>query len=174
MFDTAQFRSPEALCIDASGTLFICDTGNHAIRKISAAGAVSVYAGGTVGLSDGDCTVARFAVNRSIASDALGILYVCDGDTVRKVAPNGTVYTMVGFDPEGGLSNLSGPRGLAVSSTGVAGIADTGNRSQIAAIECSIRMIFRLGQISGLILSAPAVSFHYRYQLPERANDSSK
>jgi hypothetical protein len=74
--------------------------------------------------------VARFAVNRSIATDALGILYVCDGDTVRKVAPNGTVYTMVGFDPEGGLnslSNLSGPRGLAVSSTGVAWIADTGN-----------------------------------------------
>ena len=115
-----------AIAITPDGRLFATDA-SAVVYEIYAAGAVSVYAGGTVGLSDGDRTVARFAVNRSIASDALGILYVCDGDTVRKVAPNGAVYTMVGFDPEGGLSNLSGPRGLAVSSTGVAWIADTGN-----------------------------------------------
>ena len=115
-----------AMTITPDGRLFATDA-SAVVYEISAAGTVSVYAGGTVGLSDGDRTVARFAVNRSIASDALGILYVCDGDTVRKVTPNGTVYTMVGFDAEGGSSNLSGPRGLAVSSTGVAWIADTGH-----------------------------------------------
>ena len=114
------------MAITPQGRMFATDSSDK-VYEISASGITSLFAGGISGYSDGFRSVARFQNNRSVNADALGILYVCDGDRVRKIRPDGNVLTGWSFQPGYGLSNLAGPRGLAVGLDGVAWVADTGN-----------------------------------------------
>lgn len=95
---TAQFNLPGAIALDGAGNIYVADYGNHTIRKITSAGAVTTLAGmaGLTGSADGVGATARFSSLRGLASDNAGNLYVTDGYAVRKIAPDGTVKTLAG------------------------------------------------------------------------------
>ena len=105
----ASFREPRNLVVDPSGTIYVSDTDNSEIRKITPAGVVTTLAGGGDGYQDGTGTAAVFNGTRGIVLDATGNLYVVDAgnNLIRKVTPAGVVTTFVG-DPAGGFADGNG------------------------------------------------------------------
>jgi sugar lactone lactonase YvrE len=86
----AQFNGPEGIARDGKGNLYVADTGNHRIRKITPAGTVSTIAGGSVGYADGAGGTARFNAPLDIeVDDVSGKLYVSEryGHRVRVLSP---------------------------------------------------------------------------------------
>lgn len=92
----ARFNSPAGLAADAAGNVYVADTGNFTIRKITPSGAVTTVAGvaGTAGREDGSSQTARFAGPSSVAVDDAGDVFALDGQVFRRVAPDGTVTTL--------------------------------------------------------------------------------
>lgn len=97
----ARFNGPSGLAAGPDGNLYVADTYNHAIRKVTPAGVVSTYAGlpGTNGTADGDASTARFDRPSGLVFDAAGNLYVADSGNyaIRKITPAGTVTTLAGL-----------------------------------------------------------------------------
>jgi sugar lactone lactonase YvrE len=119
----AKFNNPAAIAIDNSGNLYVADTQNHVIRKITPAGVVSTVAGSpeTAGRADGTDSNALFNDPSGIAVDTNGVIYVADtGNNAIRRIENGNVTTIA---QNGGFSN---PRGLYWTD-GILFIADTGN-----------------------------------------------
>ncbi len=134
---TALFNDPAALIADTTGNLFIADSRNHVIRKISTNGIVSTFAGqaGTPGNSDGT-GMARFDTPSGIALAPNGDLYVSDtgNHTIRRVTPAGAVTTFAGTADQSGFTDALGsaarfnsPLGLAVAADRTIFVADSGN-----------------------------------------------
>jgi sugar lactone lactonase YvrE len=123
----AGFSKPSGITVDATGNIYVADTGNHTIRKITSEGIVSTYAGlpGLSGISDGAGSSARFNGPVGIAFDQAGNLYVADygNSTIRMVSPEGNVTTVVGVANQVGFQEgtlpgrLTHPVGVAVSGT---------------------------------------------------------
>ena len=94
----ALFNQPDGLVLDATGNLYVADTGNSTIRRITPAGVVSTLAGlaGIGGNQDGTGYGAMFNQPRSLTIDASGNLWVADtgNDSIRKVTPAGVVTTL--------------------------------------------------------------------------------
>jgi sugar lactone lactonase YvrE len=106
----AAFNSPRGICLK-DGTLYVADTTNQRIRKVTAAGVVTTLAGsGSYSFADGKGTAASFRNPSGIAAGPDGTLYVCDGNNyiLRKLTPDGTVTTLAGKALEKGLVNGSG------------------------------------------------------------------
>jgi sugar lactone lactonase YvrE len=116
------------LALDLAGNLIVTSETSK-IYKVTPDGAIEVFAGNTPGYSDGQRYQAQFAIARGVGVDSIGLLYVCDGNRVRKIRPDGSVWTMHNESGPGSfpLDNLSAPRSLCIDRTGVAYIADTGN-----------------------------------------------
>jgi sugar lactone lactonase YvrE/CO dehydrogenase/acetyl-CoA synthase epsilon subunit len=123
----AKFNNPYGLTIDNAGNIYVADTKNHRIRKISASGAVTTVAGYILsGFADGAPTVARFKNPQSITIDnATGILYVADttNNRIRKIATDGTVSTFAGSfagyqDDQGTAAYFNTPGGIARDASG--------------------------------------------------------
>lgn len=132
----AQFNAPGGIALDAQGNLYVADTGNQVIRKITPDGAVSTLAGsGVKGETNGTGTAAAFDAPAAIAVDAAGNLVVADrgGNTVRRVTPTGAVTTLAGDGSAGHvdgaltLAEFNGPSGLAIDASGTVYVADPGN-----------------------------------------------
>ena len=99
----ARFAGPWGMAIDGAGNLFVADTFNNAIRKVTPAGQVTTLAGGgpaASGYLDATGNAARFKSPDSLSIDAAGNLYVNDanGSAVRKVTPGGVVTTVAYSD----------------------------------------------------------------------------
>jgi sugar lactone lactonase YvrE len=135
---TALFNDPAALVADAAGNLFVADSRNHLIRKVSTNGIVSTFAGqvGTPGSSDGSGAAARFDTPSGIALAPNGDLYVSDtgNHTIRRITPARAVTTFAGMAGQSGFTNGAGtaarfnsPLGLAVASDRTLFVADSGN-----------------------------------------------
>lgn len=101
---------------DSNGNLYVSDTFNHRIRKITPAGQVTTVAGSGQNVSaDGSGAAASFAWPGALAVDAAGNLYVRDRSALRKVTPSGVVSTIAG----GAVNqNVPGEGGLAIDRNG--------------------------------------------------------
>ncbi|MEY4093564.1 MAG: hypothetical protein RLZZ53_763, partial [Acidobacteriota bacterium] len=120
----ARFNEPFGVAVDDAGNLYVADASNNAIRKITAAGVVTTFAGGgAAGIDDGSGTSARFDEPRGICIDSTGTLYVADYDnhTIRKITSAGVVTTIAGradvpgsADGQGTAATFRGPMGIAV------------------------------------------------------------
>jgi hypothetical protein len=136
------FILPGSVAVDGTGNVYVADTWNHTIRKITPAGVVSTLAGlaGSAGGADGSGTNARFNAPTSVAVDASGYLYVTDtnNQTIRKITPDGVVSTFAGalgswgtIDGLGGSARFSFPQGVAVDTTGNVFVANGGTIRKI-------------------------------------------
>jgi sugar lactone lactonase YvrE len=137
---TAQFYQPQGVAVDSSGNVYVADTWNHTIRKITSGGVSSTLAGqaGVFGSFDGANGAARFNNPSAIAVDASGNLYVSDfnNDTIREVSPGGVVSTIAGWAGMWGSSDGAGtnasffePAGISVSAAGNLYVVDSGNNT---------------------------------------------
>ncbi len=119
----AQFNQPGGAVQDGAGTIFVADTGNHTIRRVTQQGSVSTFAGraGLAGNTDGTGAAARFSSPMGLALDATGNLYVADSGNhaVRKISAAGLVTT-VAILPDAPLKlALNGASGMYALSAKV-------------------------------------------------------
>ena len=117
----ARFKSPLGITIDSLGNLFVADTSNNVIRKITPAGTVSTFAGsstGAAGYADGTGTDALFYSPRGITVDANNNLYVTEYENakIRKITPNAVVTTVVGTQNGGLFTEGALPKSLTYAS----------------------------------------------------------
>ncbi len=132
----ASFRNPSGVTVDGAGNVYVADTCNHKIRKISPGGLVTTFAGsGVAGSSDGTGTAASFANPVGLATGGSGNLYVADASNnrIRMISPAGIVTTLAGSGDPGSAdgaaaaSSFFRPYGVAVDATGVVYVADNLN-----------------------------------------------
>ena len=130
----AQFNNPSAICIDASRNVYVADSNNNIIRKISATGFVSTLAGsGVAGFVDGNGTLAQFNNPSGICTDGSAI-YVADtnNNRIRKITATGVVTTLAGstqgyVDGTGTGARFNAPMGICYYTSGIVFVADTSN-----------------------------------------------
>jgi sugar lactone lactonase YvrE len=111
---SAQFFYPQGVAVDATGNLFIADTANSRIRKVTPGGLISTVAGTSQGYSGdgGPATSAQINYPKGVAVDAAGNLFIADNERIRKVTPDGLISTVAG----NGTSGYSGDGGPAISA----------------------------------------------------------
>lgn len=126
--------------MESAGSVYVADTNNHTIRKVTSDGVVTTFAGsaGLAGNTDDTGKLARFNFPNAIAGDSTGTSYVADTNnhTIRKITPAGVVTTLAGLalnqgsaDGLGSAARFNFPRGIAVDSSGNVYIADTNNHT---------------------------------------------
>ncbi|MGC2458290.1 MAG: NHL repeat-containing protein [Gallionellaceae bacterium] len=148
----ASFSLPNGVATDSAGNVYVADTGNNAIRKITQSGVVSTLAGvaGVTGSADGTGVKASFSYPTGIATDSAGNVYVADkgNNAIRKITPAGEVSTLVGArvvgssDGSGAAASFDYPTGIATDSAGNLYVVDYGNNT--------IRKITPAGVVSTL------------------------
>ncbi|MCX6885339.1 MAG: cadherin-like beta sandwich domain-containing protein, partial [Verrucomicrobia bacterium] len=131
----AQFNYPIGVAVDGSGNVYVGDSGNNRIRKVTAAGVVTTLAGSDSGIADGSGAAAQFNYPSGVAVDSSGNVYVADASNcrIRKVTPAGDVTIVAGSgllgfaDGPGSEAQFSFPMGVAVDATGNVYVGDSGN-----------------------------------------------
>ena len=170
--DRSWFNFPQGVAVDAEGNVYVADSYNNAIRKVTSAGSVTTLAGrpGSIGSNDGLGSSARFYYPQSIAIDAKSNLYVADGwnYTIRKITPAGLVTTLAGSSGRPGSADgiaqtaqFGYLSGIAVDLIGNVYVADVWNKS--------IRKVTPAGEVktlagnAGLVGSADGVGRAARF-----------
>ncbi|MBL0739937.1 IPT/TIG domain-containing protein [Chryseolinea lacunae] len=165
---SAQFNLPSGIAIDANQTLYVCDSYNDKIRKITAQGVVSTVAGSSTGYQDGSRDEAKFDIPYGIAVNTRGDVFVGDylNNRIRKIATDGTVTTFAG---KGNFQNNGGafadgvgteayfyyPTGLTIGTNDTLFVADQFNHR--------IRRISPAREVTTLAGSGPVGSFNNGY-----------
>jgi sugar lactone lactonase YvrE len=131
---------PGGIAVDGASNIFVADTNNNTIRKITPAGVVTTLAGtaGSDGSADGTGAAARFIDPSGVAVDGAGNVFVADfnNHTIRKITPGGVVTTIAGTagwsgsaDGTGSAARFNQPSGVAVDGAGNVLVADSGNNT---------------------------------------------
>ena len=129
----AVFSGPMGVATDAAGNIYLADTANNKIRKVSPDGVAGTFAGtGAAGSADGPGLLATFSAPRGLAADADGNVYVADtgANKLRKITPSGVVSTLAGSgaagsaDGTGTAATFSAPCGLSVGAGGIIYLCD--------------------------------------------------
>ena len=148
----AQFNEPKGLAIDSENNIYIADTFNHKIRKITPDGMVTTFAGSTEGFSEGIGVSSQFSFPNGIAVDSEDNIYVADvgNHRIRKITPFGVVSTLAGStsgfaDGTGSAAQFQRPTGVAVDSKNNIYVTDTFN--------FRIRKVTPLGMVSTLTVN---------------------
>ena len=142
----AALFGPNAVALDASGDLFIADTGTERVRQVSAAGIIGTLAGTGVagyGLEPGPASIAPLNTPSGVAMDPAGGVIIADSynNRIREVGLDGRIRTIVGNGSAGLAPEdtpplqapLRAPRGVCVDPAGVLYIVDTSNHRVLRA-----------------------------------------
>lgn len=155
----SSFRYPFGIVVDGAGNLFVTDTNNNTIRKITPSGMVSTLAGlpAVYGAADGTGSAARFAHPEGIAIDSKGNLFVADtlNQIIREVTPDGVVTTVAGIvgtigstDGGPGAASFNYPAGVAIDASDNIYVADFNG----------VRLVVPNGPVTTLTTTLRAVS----------------
>ena len=156
---SASFNTPSALALGRDGNLYVADTGNNRIRKITPGGTVSTVAGnGTAGYVDGPAATAEFNGPIGLAVSSSGDIYVADtyNDVIRMITTAGEVTTIAGggtpgyADGEQKTALFDTPSGIIVVENSSLIVADTGNRR--------LRKVSAEGNVTTLPISGEELS----------------
>ena len=156
---SASFNTPSALALGPDGNLYVADTGNNCIRKITPDGTVSTVAGnGTAGYVDGPAATAEFNGPIGLAVSSSGDIYVADtyNDVIRMITTAGEVTTIAGggtpgsADGEQKTALFDTPSGIIVVENSSLIVADTGNRR--------LRKVSAEGNVTTLPISGEELS----------------
>jgi streptogramin lyase len=134
----ARFNNPFAVAVDNADNIYVSDSANNTIRRITPGGVVVTLAGlpGYTGSTDGNGSESRFWNPQGLAVDGAGNIYVADtgNSIIRKITPTGMVTTLPtpaeandAADKASVSARLNNPGGVAVDSTGNIYVADTNN-----------------------------------------------
>ena len=167
---SAQLYSPQGICIDNSGNIFVADNLNSKIRKVTTDGQIITVAGsyfGANGYSNGIGLEARFAFPSDVVTDNLGNLYICDrwNFKIRKIDINGNVTDYAGttqgfLDGQVSTAQFYAPEGIAIDQAGNIYIADTYN-NRIRKIDTSGNVTTIAGGQQGFLDGTNAESKFY-------------
>jgi sugar lactone lactonase YvrE len=176
MGSAASFYDPSAVAVDAAGNVYVADTDNETIRKVTPAGLVTTLAGlaGSSGSTNATGSAARFYSPGGVAVDAVGNIYVADTDnnTIRKVTPAGVVTTLAGCDTcnagstdgTGSAALFDYPYGVAVDGSGNVYVAD-GNNNTIRKVTPA-GVVTTLAGLAGIAGSADGTGSAARFSTP--------
>ncbi len=172
----ARFSNPSGVAVDSAGTVYVADTYNNTIRKVTRGGVVTTLAGSPdqFGSADGTGSTARFSYPSGIAIDSAGNLYVADSgnSTVRKVTSGGVVTTLAGSpgqpgsaDGTGSAASFNGPRGVTVDVAGNVFVADSGNSTlrKVTSTGVVTTLAGSVGQSGSANGTGGAAQFFYPY-----------
>lgn len=138
----AELNAPTGIAVDSQGNLFVADTGNNVIRKITISNtSISTFAGNGIAGSSGDggpATMAELNLPTSVTVDSAGTLYIADtlNQRIRKIAPATGIISayagqgQFGFSGDDGPAlgaEFSSPTGVATDANGNLYITDVGN-----------------------------------------------
>jgi sugar lactone lactonase YvrE len=125
--DAAQFQLPAALAVAPDGSMVVADAGNHAIRRVTGAGVVTLLAGGTQGATEGSGSNAQFNAPEGVAADPSGNVFIADtgNNKVRRIS-NGQTTTTTVATAANGVAMIS-PSALCADLQGNILVADRGN-----------------------------------------------
>ena len=173
----ARFSYPNGVAVDGAGNVFVADSDNNTIRKITSSGVVTTLAGsaGSYGSADGTGAAARFQLPSGVAVDGAGNVFVADNEnnTIRKITPSGVVTTLAGSaaadwgsaDGTGAAASFHWPDGVAVDGAGNVFVADTYNNT-IRRITSS-GVVTTLAGSAGLSGSADGTGAAARFNWPQ-------
>ena len=147
----AQLYEPAGIAVDTAGNLYIADIGASRVRKVSAAGLITAFAGNGTSGSAGDggpALSAQLDYPYGLAFDGAGNLFIACGATIRKVSTDGIITTVAGtgtwgYSGDGGPAleaQLSGAYSVGVDLAGNLFIGDTQNSR--------VRMVSAKGMIT--------------------------
>jgi sugar lactone lactonase YvrE len=134
--NSAMFNRPAGVAVDDTGNVYVADTGNYRLRKITPSGDVSTLAGdGTQGFADGSPNNVKFNGIGDLVIDNFGNIYASDfyNNRIRKVSPSGDVSTFAGSgiagfaDGNNATAQFKNPVGLAIDKEGIVYVADQNN-----------------------------------------------
>jgi sugar lactone lactonase YvrE len=192
----ARFNGPIGVAVDASGNVYVADTYNDRIRRITPQGQVETLAGGAApSLADGKGAEAAFDTPCGLALDSAGNVLIADtgNDAIRRLGPDGMVTTLARGAPEDRHAALRGPIGLAATADGYVYITSF-RRGRILEMSPSGELRILTGrdawdaQNQGLQLARPAgvaidrdgalyvaeaASYAVRKLTPRRAGDAA-
>lgn len=132
---SAKFNTPGNVAVDSAGNVYVADTNNNRIRKITPGGVVTTLAGSSSGYVDGTGAGAKLKKPSGLAVDSAGNVYVADtgNNMIRKITPGGVVTTVAG-STTAGYANGTGTNArfnyvcdVAVDSAGIMYVTDMGN-----------------------------------------------